>query len=101
MPIRSVFLRHKYVCLFSYIFKICTRSLLNFKNICLCGVSINKEMRQLEQHGITVTELVPLLVGVGAVNTAYLEAKRDRMGHHLPGELATGAITLPENGENL
>jgi 3,4-dihydroxy 2-butanone 4-phosphate synthase/GTP cyclohydrolase II len=48
-----------------------------------------------------VTELVPLVVGVGAVNTAYLEAKRDRMGHHLPGELATGAITLPENGEAL
>jgi 3,4-dihydroxy 2-butanone 4-phosphate synthase/GTP cyclohydrolase II len=60
-----------------------------------------EKRRQLEQHGITVTELVPLLVGVGAVNTAYLEAKRDRMGHHLPGELATGAITLPENGENL
>lgn len=57
-----------------------------------------EKRRQLEQHGITVTELVPLVVGVGAVNTAYLEAKRDRMGHHLPGELATGAITLPQEG---
>ena len=58
-----------------------------------------EKRRQLEQHGIAVTELVPLVVGVGAVNTAYLEAKRDRMGHYLPGELATGAITLPENGD--
>lgn len=57
-----------------------------------------EKRRQLEQHGISVTELVPLVVGVGAVNTAYLEAKRDRMGHHLPGELTTGAITLPQEG---
>ena len=57
-----------------------------------------EKRRQLEQHGISVTELVPLVVGVGAVNTAYLEAKRDRMGHHLPGELQTGAITLPQEG---
>lgn len=58
-----------------------------------------EKRRQLEQHGIAVTELVPLVVGVGAVNTAYLEAKRDRMGHHLPGELQTGAITLPQEGQ--
>jgi 3,4-dihydroxy 2-butanone 4-phosphate synthase/GTP cyclohydrolase II len=58
-----------------------------------------EKRRQLEQHGISVTELVPLVVGVGEVNTAYLEAKRDRMGHYLPGELATGAITLPQNGD--
>ena len=38
----------------------------------------------LEQHGIEVSELVPLLVGVGAHNEHYLEAKRDRMGHRLP-----------------
>jgi len=38
----------------------------------------------LEQHGIEVQELVPLLVGVGAHNEHYLEAKRDRMGHRLP-----------------
>jgi hypothetical protein len=37
-------------------------------------------------------------VGVGAANAAYLEAKRDRMGHRLPGELLAGAITLPEKG---
>jgi 3,4-dihydroxy 2-butanone 4-phosphate synthase/GTP cyclohydrolase II len=57
-----------------------------------------EKRRQLEQHGIEVTELAPLVVGVGEVNTAYLEAKRDRMGHHLPGELTTGAIVLPQEG---
>jgi 3,4-dihydroxy 2-butanone 4-phosphate synthase / GTP cyclohydrolase II len=59
-----------------------------------------EKRRQLEQHGITVTSLEALVVGVGEVNTAYLEAKRDRMGHHLPGELATGAITIPKEGQN-
>ena len=54
-----------------------------------------EKRRQLEEHSITVSELAPLVVGVGEVNTAYLEAKRDRMGHHLPGELNTGVITLP------
>jgi len=58
-----------------------------------------EKRRQLEEHSITVAELAPLVVGVGAVNTAYLEAKRDRMGHHLPGELNTGVITLPTEGE--
>jgi 3,4-dihydroxy 2-butanone 4-phosphate synthase/GTP cyclohydrolase II len=59
-----------------------------------------EKRRQLETHGIEVAELVPLVVGVGEVNTAYLEAKRDRMGHHLPGELETGAIVLPQEGTN-
>jgi 3,4-dihydroxy 2-butanone 4-phosphate synthase/GTP cyclohydrolase II len=36
---------------------------------------------QLEAHGVRVTERVPLVVGVGAVNEGYLEAKRARMGH--------------------
>lgn len=39
---------------------------------------------ELEAHGVDVTELVPLVVGVGEFNTQYLEAKRDRMGHRLP-----------------
>ena len=29
-------------------------------------------------------EQIPLVVGVGAFNEQYLEAKRDRMGHILP-----------------
>jgi 3,4-dihydroxy 2-butanone 4-phosphate synthase/GTP cyclohydrolase II len=43
-----------------------------------------EKKRQLEERGIVVTELVPLVVGVGAENEGYLEAKRDRMGHALP-----------------
>lgn len=43
----------------------------------------------LERHGVEVSELVPLLVGVGTHNERYLEAKRDRMGHRLPAHIAT------------
>jgi 3,4-dihydroxy 2-butanone 4-phosphate synthase/GTP cyclohydrolase II len=41
------------------------------------------KVRQLEERGITVSERVPLVVGVGEINAAYLETKRDRMGHQL------------------
>ncbi len=40
-----------------------------------------EKVRQLEGHGIRVDERLPLVVGVGAVNTGYLETKRARMGH--------------------
>lgn len=43
-----------------------------------------EKARQLEERGVTVTELVPLVVGVGELNEGYLDAKRDRMGHALP-----------------
>jgi 3,4-dihydroxy 2-butanone 4-phosphate synthase/GTP cyclohydrolase II len=43
-----------------------------------------EKRRQLQERGIEVTELVPLVVGVGTDNEGYLEAKRDRMGHTLP-----------------
>ena len=46
-----------------------------------------EKRRQLIEHGIEVSELVPLVVGVGDVNIGYLGAKRDRMGHQLPGAL--------------
>lgn len=45
---------------------------------------------QLTDHDIEVTEMVPLVVGVGAFNESYLDTKRDRMGHRLPGHLDTG-----------
>ncbi|KAB1657059.1 GTP cyclohydrolase II [Pseudoclavibacter sp. CFCC 13796] len=41
----------------------------------------------LEQHGITVTDQVPLVVGETEFNQGYLETKRDRMGHILPADL--------------
>ncbi|GAA3738276.1 bifunctional 3,4-dihydroxy-2-butanone-4-phosphate synthase/GTP cyclohydrolase II [Leifsonia bigeumensis] len=44
--------------------------------------------KQLAAHGVTVSELVPLLVGVGEFNHGYLDAKRDRMGHHLPADIS-------------
>ncbi|QWT24982.1 GTP cyclohydrolase II [Subtercola sp. PAMC28395] len=43
-----------------------------------------EKVRQLEERGITVVERVPLVVGRGSANSAYLDAKRDRMGHLLP-----------------
>ncbi len=39
--------------------------------------------RQLTNHGIAVSERVPLVVGVGLYNEGYLETKRDRMGHSI------------------
>jgi 3,4-dihydroxy 2-butanone 4-phosphate synthase / GTP cyclohydrolase II len=43
--------------------------------------------RQLSEHGVRVSEQVPLLVGVGEFNRGYLAAKRERMGHVLPDNL--------------
>jgi 3,4-dihydroxy 2-butanone 4-phosphate synthase/GTP cyclohydrolase II len=43
-----------------------------------------EKARQLEERGVTVTDLVPLVVGVGEFNEGYLDVKRDRMGHSLP-----------------
>lgn len=42
-----------------------------------------EKVRQLELHGVRVSERVPLVVGVGAFNESYLETKRDRMGHSI------------------
>jgi 3,4-dihydroxy 2-butanone 4-phosphate synthase / GTP cyclohydrolase II len=46
-----------------------------------------EKKRQLEQFGIKINNLVPLVVGLGEFNTGYLIVKRDRMGHKLPGTL--------------
>ncbi|MEG0028542.1 MAG: GTP cyclohydrolase II, partial [Aurantimicrobium sp.] len=46
-----------------------------------------EKKRQLEQFGIKINDLVPLVVGLGEFNTGYLNVKRDRMGHQLPGTL--------------
>ncbi|MET3636859.1 GTP cyclohydrolase II [Curtobacterium sp. HSID17257] len=50
-----------------------------------------EKRRQLEEHGIEVSSLVPLVVGVVAQNAGYLDTKRDRMGHQLPAHLEAGA----------
>ncbi|AXE54997.1 3,4-dihydroxy-2-butanone-4-phosphate synthase [Aurantimicrobium sp. MWH-Uga1] len=46
-----------------------------------------EKQRQLEKYGIRINGLVPLIVGLGEFNTGYLNVKRDRMGHQLPGIL--------------
>ena len=48
----------------------------------------NPEKREsLENADITVTETVPLIVGLAEQNLGYLAAKRERMGHELPANL--------------
>ena len=42
------------------------------------------KLAQLTDRGIAVTEQVPIVVGVGSFNEAYLDTKRDRMGHLFP-----------------
>jgi 3,4-dihydroxy 2-butanone 4-phosphate synthase / GTP cyclohydrolase II len=58
-----------------------------------------EKRRQLEERGILVSELVPLVVGVGADNEGYLDTKRDRMGHALPShETLDAALLAAQNG---
>ena len=57
-----------------------------------------EKVRQLEERGIDVTELVPLIVGVGAANEGYLETKRDRMGHSLPSTAVLNEARLTPKG---
>jgi 3,4-dihydroxy 2-butanone 4-phosphate synthase/GTP cyclohydrolase II len=55
-----------------------------------------EKARQLRERGIEVSELVPLIVGVGEFNEGYLDAKRDRMGHALPDHDGLDAVRLEE-----
>ena len=43
----------------------------------------------LNEHGIHVTERVPLVVGVNDINADYLATKRDRMGHLFDNDFNT------------
>ncbi|GAA4367341.1 GTP cyclohydrolase II [Agromyces bauzanensis] len=52
-----------------------------------------EKVRQLEARGIRVTERLPLVVGVGAGNAAYLDTKRHRMGHTIDDQQLTDAAT--------
>jgi 3,4-dihydroxy 2-butanone 4-phosphate synthase/GTP cyclohydrolase II len=53
-----------------------------------------EKLRQLTERGITVIEQIPIVVGVGSFNEAYLEVKRDRMGHILPSNEILGDAVL-------
>ncbi|WP_411701103.1 3,4-dihydroxy-2-butanone-4-phosphate synthase [Conyzicola sp.] len=60
------------------------------------------KLRQLRERGITVTEQVPLVVGVGSFNEGYLEAKRDRMGHILPSTaVLDDAVLIGKKGSQI
>ncbi|MGZ0211474.1 MAG: 3,4-dihydroxy-2-butanone-4-phosphate synthase [Actinomycetales bacterium] len=57
-----------------------------------------EKKRQLEERGVIVGDLVPLVVGVGASNEGYLETKRDRMGHQLPSTAVLDEARLTAKG---
>jgi 3,4-dihydroxy 2-butanone 4-phosphate synthase/GTP cyclohydrolase II len=60
------------------------------------------KVQQLRERGITVTEQVPLLVGVGPLNAEYLATKRDKMGHKFTlGTVVPGNGPLDEALEHL
>jgi len=55
---------------------------LNVSEVCLLSNNPDK-VSQLEEHGIKVAEMMPLIVGVGSENREYLETKVQRMGHEI------------------
>jgi len=55
---------------------------LEVSDVCLLSNNPDK-VEQLEKYGINVVERMPLVVGVGNSNRAYLQTKVDRMGHQI------------------
>jgi GTP cyclohydrolase II len=55
---------------------------LGVSDVCLLSNNPDKA-EQLEKYGINVVERMPLVVGVGNSNRAYLQTKVDRMGHQI------------------
>jgi GTP cyclohydrolase II len=55
---------------------------LGVSEVCLLSNNPDK-VSQLEDHGIKVAEMMPLIVGVGSENREYLETKVQRMGHEI------------------
>jgi 3,4-dihydroxy 2-butanone 4-phosphate synthase / GTP cyclohydrolase II len=45
------------------------------------------ERAALDGYGLSVSSVVPLVVGVHDENVNYLEAKRDKIGHSLPADI--------------
>lgn len=50
------------------------------------------KVAQLTKYGITVTEQVPLVVGVGPANHGYLSTKAARMGHTIGADQLSDAL---------
>ena len=55
---------------------------LGVSDVCLLSNNPDKA-EQLEKYGINVVERMPLVVGVGSSNRAYLQTKVERMGHQI------------------
>jgi len=55
---------------------------LDISKVSLLSNNPNKR-EQLEGHGISVVDLLPLVVGVSEQNRFYLETKAERMGHQI------------------
>ena len=55
---------------------------LDISKVSLLSNNPNKR-EQLEGHGISVVDLLPLVVGVSEQNRSYLETKAERMGHQI------------------
>lgn len=55
------------------------------------------KVKQLEERGIQVSERIPLVVGQGALNEAYLRAKRERMGHDFTSPKARPDLSRNEH----
>ena len=47
-----------------------------------------KKIIGLEGYGLSVTEQVPVTVKANRHNVAYLRAKRDKLGHLIPDQIA-------------
>lgn len=55
---------------------------IGVSDVCLLSNNPDKA-EQLEKYGISVVELMPLVVGVGSSNRDYLQTKVERMGHKI------------------
>ena len=55
---------------------------IGVSDVCLLSNNPDKA-EQLEKYGISVVEIMPLVVGVGSSNRDYLQTKVERMGHKI------------------
>ena len=71
--------------------------------LCRCGGSTNKpfcdgthskaaKVEGLEQYGVEVVERVPLGISPNPSNLAYLQTKREKMGHLFPEAVALEVV---------
>ncbi|MBT3357732.1 MAG: GTP cyclohydrolase II [Euryarchaeota archaeon] len=58
---------------------------IDINHVCLITNNPDK-VDQLRELGIEVAEMMPIIVGVGKENRAYLETKVERMGHQIDGK---------------